>query len=183
MEYQCESGECIAFAELCNGIVQCEDGSDETEKRCLKNFCPEFSFRCNYGACISSSAQCDRKFDCADGSDEAPELCGYEQPIISVSTTPLPTQPPAPAIGECVIPEPPENGRIVSLADNTHEYRQGQIIEDGIPIEYKCYNKYVLIGNSTNYCFEGLWLDKTPKCKSKKLFYIIYYDSYYNFLI
>ena len=33
----CESGQCILEADLCNGVRDCEDGSDEPQGYCLFN--------------------------------------------------------------------------------------------------------------------------------------------------
>lgn len=187
VQYQCESsGECIQNSDVCDGIKNCADGSDETEKRCITEYCAPFTFRCAYGACISGDARCDHHIDCADGSDETYDLCGYTlttptppvtvapkpidgtgdaRPIPTVPTTPTPPLPPQP--GQCVVPEPPENGRIVHAADPTTSLIQGQAIGEGEPLKYKCFNKYVLVGNEDNYCFGGTWTDKTPRCRSK----------------
>ncbi|XP_018787893.1 PREDICTED: low-density lipoprotein receptor-related protein 2-like [Bactrocera latifrons] len=72
---QCRSQECIFNDELCNGIIDCSDGSDESVEMCAHIVCPDGSFTCAYGACVPYTALCNGEVDCADGSDEYAELC------------------------------------------------------------------------------------------------------------
>lgn len=64
------SGKCISTHELCDGIANCDDASDETVTACKESFCPSFAFRCSYGACVGGDAKCNGVKDCYDGSDE-----------------------------------------------------------------------------------------------------------------
>ena len=59
--------------QVCNGIKECEDGSDE---QCVPK-CADSDFACVNGTsvygnsiCISDEYRCDRETDCTDGSDE-----------------------------------------------------------------------------------------------------------------
>ena len=36
-EFLCDDGKCILEAELCNGVRNCDDGSDETSGYCTYN--------------------------------------------------------------------------------------------------------------------------------------------------
>ncbi|KAK5638878.1 hypothetical protein RI129_013173 [Pyrocoelia pectoralis] len=74
--FRCDSGECIDEENLCDGVVHCKDGSDET-RDCV-NIIPcssNFLFQCDYGACINKAQQCDGKYDCKDRSDESAIAC------------------------------------------------------------------------------------------------------------
>ncbi|RZC34678.1 prolow-density lipoprotein receptor-related protein 1-like, partial [Asbolus verrucosus] len=73
-DFRCKSGECIKEDQECNGTVNCEDASDETNA-CHRYKCQDFLFRCKYGACINPELECDGKPDCRDNSDETTTRC------------------------------------------------------------------------------------------------------------
>lgn len=68
----CKNDRCRPWEDLCNGQMDCEDGSDENEKMCFhqNRECGKDKFRCAYGACIDGQLACDSITDCKDGSDE-----------------------------------------------------------------------------------------------------------------
>uniref|UniRef100_A0A034WLP0 Low-density lipoprotein receptor-related protein 2 n=1 Tax=Bactrocera dorsalis TaxID=27457 RepID=A0A034WLP0_BACDO len=75
-DWSCDNGDCLESEYLCDGIINCADGSDETINNCYTNTtCPTFAFRCAYGACITGKTRCNQKQDCADNSDELPTIC------------------------------------------------------------------------------------------------------------
>nr|ABV21979.1 complement component factor I [Ginglymostoma cirratum] len=64
-EFTCVNGKCIPLENLCNGIDDCADLSDET---CCKS-CSN-SHHCKSDICIPYFSRCDGEDDCLDGSDE-----------------------------------------------------------------------------------------------------------------
>nr|BAC01864.1 complement factor I [Triakis scyllium] len=65
-EFKCENGKCIRLENLCNGIDDCADLSDEA---CCKG-CNN-SYHCKSDICIPNFSVCDGEADCLDGSDES----------------------------------------------------------------------------------------------------------------
>ncbi|KAJ3665180.1 hypothetical protein Zmor_000688 [Zophobas morio] len=72
--FACKSGECIDEDKECDGTVDCNDASDESNA-CHRIKCPDYLFTCKYGACINKNLECDGKNDCRDGSDENTPNC------------------------------------------------------------------------------------------------------------
>eukprot|EP01083_Nonionella_stella_P067475 178522_1 len=95
--FMCESdGSCIPFAKRCDGVVDCDDGSDEgraqncqlviSKIECsnqlnITTLSDEYSqkwsgyFKCTNGQCIDAQYACDGvPGDCVDGSDEYPDF-------------------------------------------------------------------------------------------------------------
>ncbi|KAI8496209.1 hypothetical protein Bbelb_260500, partial [Branchiostoma belcheri] len=57
----CTDGDCDVHEVVCDGIVDCDDGSDE--QNCDKDICPN-------GAAINKTQVCDGTDDCGDNTDE-----------------------------------------------------------------------------------------------------------------
>jgi len=75
-QFRCRYGACIPDVQMCNGHVNCADGTDESVETCQNVKCNRNQFQCRYGACIPSTKMCNGRKDCYyDGSDESAELC------------------------------------------------------------------------------------------------------------
>lgn len=59
---------CIHTSWVCDGVVDCQDGSDE--RGCSTGTCLVTQFTCTSGRCIRRSDACDGHNDCGDNSDE-----------------------------------------------------------------------------------------------------------------
>lgn len=111
--------------------------------------------------------------DCADNSDESAVLCGYPVDII-LSTTSRPTRPPvtSPPTASprdeksCLIPNDLSSAvQVYFDYDTTREVSKGSYAPEFTNIIYKCLSKYVLEGNTTNFCLDGKWTDGHPTCR------------------
>ena len=70
-------GSCVPLTNVCNGIAECPDGTDE--RGCHQpnpslpptTSCPTGFFPCDNTRCFPLSAYCNGKQDCYDGFDES----------------------------------------------------------------------------------------------------------------
>ncbi|CAF1580370.1 unnamed protein product [Adineta ricciae] len=73
---------CLDWRQICNGIIDCNQGEDEPFDLCLQmesNQCnTQTEFRCKNGLCIENSFTYDRQVDCLDGSDIMPYANWYK---------------------------------------------------------------------------------------------------------
>jgi hypothetical protein len=69
---QCNIGLlCLEWCQVCNGIIQCEDGIDEINCYLLEfHRCTPDEFQCRNGMCIPQEFLFDGTIDCMDKSDE-----------------------------------------------------------------------------------------------------------------
>lgn len=68
--FTCSSGGSIEAGDICDGIANCVDSSDERAELCAPIICGADQFKCYYGACISRRKFCNNVSNCIDGSDE-----------------------------------------------------------------------------------------------------------------
>ena len=68
VDFECDDGSCINETWLCDGDMDCYDGSDESAAYCE---CPPDTQQCLDGLlCAPLDYICDGEADCLDGSDE-----------------------------------------------------------------------------------------------------------------
>ena len=101
-QHRCPLGKCLSTEQICNGIPDCEDNSDENYELCEKKIrmceqvnathcqCLLDDMMCDNLMCLHSSKFCDGVNDCGDNSDEPPNcehdcsmaLQAYNQSLI-----------------------------------------------------------------------------------------------------
>ncbi|XP_055996988.1 low-density lipoprotein receptor-related protein 4-like isoform X3 [Ostrea edulis] len=67
-EVACQNGSCIDKDWVCDGDIDCEDKSDESN--CTLPLCNSNQFKCDTGSCVTNTMACDGNYDCSDNSDE-----------------------------------------------------------------------------------------------------------------
>lgn len=78
-QFQCDSGECISMAWVCDSVPECSNGEDEHNCDDFHKCSGRDQFRCRIdGNCIPLSDMCNGKLDCPDGTDE--EFCANHLP-------------------------------------------------------------------------------------------------------
>lgn len=70
INFTCLNGELVGANEMCNGIANCKDSSDERLELCSTMICQPHQFKCYYGGCVDRKKFCNQVNDCLDGSDE-----------------------------------------------------------------------------------------------------------------
>ena len=72
----CSDGStCVSIERFCDGVIDCDDRSDEQEEYCGCSLLD--SFLCSSGKCIDKYLQCNNVNDCEDGEDE--KFCEEER--------------------------------------------------------------------------------------------------------
>lgn len=70
-EFLCDEVYCLEKRQVCDGIVDCGDSTDE--ENCPNvdtDECLSTEFKCDNGLCIDADERCNGYSDCLDDSDE-----------------------------------------------------------------------------------------------------------------
>merc|ERR1712223_1031756 len=72
-------GRCLATHQVCDSLVDCEDGKDESNCSSFPSCQADNEFSCLKGRCIPQAWNCDGKPDCSEGEDEV--ACSTSCPV------------------------------------------------------------------------------------------------------
>lgn len=80
--FTCLNGDTVGADDICNGVANCADQSDERVELCATTICQPNQFKCYYGGCVDREKVCNKFTDCLDNSDEfncgrSNNSCGY----------------------------------------------------------------------------------------------------------
>lgn len=67
-QFTCTDGQCILASRFCDGLADCEDGSDEPHG--CDGECSAHEIRCKNRRCVARAARCDGQDNCGDATDE-----------------------------------------------------------------------------------------------------------------
>ncbi|GJP34825.1 hypothetical protein CLOM_g19242, partial [Closterium sp. NIES-68] len=143
---------------ICDGVFDCEDGSDDGYDFCLSFDCGSIGKTwCREGyQCYPRSGYCDLNYDCTDGSDEEPERC-YSIYQSKDLCAPKGLVKCANDVGYCISPQ--------DVCDSIPQCSDGWD-------ELNCLNHTCRPGQLqcplTGYCTQGRLCDGKPDCWSDK---------------
>ncbi|KAH8281048.1 hypothetical protein KR054_008281, partial [Drosophila jambulina] len=161
--FECvNSSECLAIDRVCDGIIDCQDGSDETQAKCLISKCPNETFRCAYGGCLAQAKACDHVFHCWDKSDELRDICSKNRS----STWAINLDPPVHTRTPegCMVPRNLRN-LLFKTFSNVLPIQVGAILPDYTVVRLSCHNNTELYGSDLNQCLDGVWQNNWPECR------------------
>ncbi|XP_043065137.1 LOW QUALITY PROTEIN: modular serine protease [Drosophila ficusphila] len=178
------SSDCLDVKFVCDGIKDCQDGSDETSGDCLISKCPNDTFRCAYGGCLANNKTCDGEMNCWDKSDEEPVICteiGKKYEFASLKVTTKVTGRTTSMFltkeedvarmnyaksSACKIPGNLKNLQVKTLF-NVLPYKVGAEISDSTVVRLSCSENTGLYGSDLNQCLNGNWQGPWPDCIAK----------------
>ncbi|XP_011694235.1 PREDICTED: vitellogenin receptor-like [Wasmannia auropunctata] len=157
-EYKCRGHNiCISKTKLCDGIIHCPNGEDETVNCHEKQKCKEDDFMCKNGECINSKDRCNSHYDCADQSDEEDCKPKYDE-FLCLDGTAIPKTVVCDGESDCIDGEDEAPERCKSDACQHEEFRcdNGNCISsslkcDGIDDCHDGSDEWNCLDTKTNY--------------------------------
>ncbi|XP_058982504.1 modular serine protease-like [Musca domestica] len=164
-QMQClTSKECISRDDMCDGIKNCKDGSDEIIEVCAGYDC-HIGFKCGYGGCVAGNAKCNNVTDCVDGSDEAWELCNTPRKRSSLTSGSSTSAPSSKDSSQCRIPMELNGVTVRRHITGNKTIGPGDVVDEFEIVHLECKTNNRMQSLGSLLCLDGQFVDEFPKCR------------------
>ncbi|XP_047996114.1 uncharacterized protein LOC125233978 [Leguminivora glycinivorella] len=137
-QWQCENGDCISDATLCDGFINCKDASDEYRKTCNGT-----DSRPLFGLLLHCMSWSENHEVCPQICHDAPEFCYYA--LIAENEKK--------DSGLCVLPEYPEHGYYKIVTSKN----ENSSTSNAFRLKYGCEKPFVFVEKTKHECIDGHW--------------------------
>lgn len=166
-QMQClTSKECISRDDMCDGIKNCKDGSDEIIEVCAGYDC-HIGFKCGYGGCVAGNAKCNNVTDCVDGSDEAWELCNTPRKRSTLTSGSSTSAPPSKDSSQCRIPMELNGVTVRRHITGNKTIGPGDVVDEFEIVHLECKTNNRMQSLGSLLCLDGQFVDEFPKCRGR----------------
>lgn len=161
--FRCGNGACISVKKKCDTRIDCIDGSDENYALCGRSRNESVTYRPTINNPPTNRPSTSPVNPLNTGTTYRPQSQSQSH---SQSQSPFQSHTPSNSQGtsSCRADNLPEYG---DAFYQNRKVKYGEIIDNLNSINYTCIANHFLFGNATNYCINGEWRFRTPKCRPR----------------